>query len=229
MSATHILLVEGEADRGLHQALCKEWGVAAQVTVSTPRDAGHRHNTKQAVLSVLPQYLKQLDDGQIRRLGVVLDADSVSHGGGFQNTLAALSQVFQAHGYSLSTHGTGHAHTPNPPPTGLLFVHHDGLPDVGAWVMPNNADDGMVEDWLTGCIHPQEAPLLAHAQTAMDGIPGGAKFKPLHQPKAEVATWLAWQAKPGHGLYHAVEARLLNERSPQWLAFESWLRRVFPS
>lgn len=104
MSATHILLVEGEADRGLHQALCQRWGVSAQVKVSTPRDAGHNHNTKQAVLGVLPQYLKQLDDGQIRHLGVVVDADSVAHGGGFQNTLAALTQALQAHGYSLRAH-----------------------------------------------------------------------------------------------------------------------------
>lgn len=224
MSAQQILLVEGEADRGLYEALCQSWAITAEVKVSTPRDAGHRHNTKQAILQVLPQYLLQLNDGQIQRLGVVMDADSATHGGGFARTLAALAPVLAPHGYQPAPVSP----PPGQPAPGLLFAHNDGLHPVGAWFMPNNADEGMVEDWIKACLHPNEHELMAHAQTAINQIPGGPKFKALHRTKAEVATWLAWQAKPEHGLYHAAQPGLLNEQAPDLVAFRSWLERVFP-
>jgi hypothetical protein len=94
--------------------------------------------------------------------------------------------------------------------------------------MPNNADEGMVEDWISACLHPNEQPLMRHAQTAIDQIPGGPKFTPLHRSKAEVATWLAWQTKPEHGLYHAAQPGLLSDKAPQLVSFRSWLERVFP-
>ena len=61
MSNKNILLVEGEADRAFFEALCTRWQLPVQVKVSTPRDAGHTKDTKQAALSVLKTiYLGQL-------------------------------------------------------------------------------------------------------------------------------------------------------------------------
>ena len=220
MSHQNILLVEGEADRSFFEALCKQWQLPVQVKVSTPRDVGHARDTKQAAFAVLETiYLGQLADGHIERLAIAMDADNVSDGGGFERTLSQLNQCLNPAGYALRTHAE---------PGGLLFAHNDGLNEIGAWVMPNNADDGALEHWIQGNLHPNERALMQHAQNSIDQIPGTPKFKPLRRAKAEVATWLAWQTDPDHGLWQAAKPGLLDESAPQFRALRSWLEKVFP-
>jgi hypothetical protein len=219
MSHKNILLVEGEADRAFFEALCQRWQLPVQVKVSTPRDAGHTKDTKQAALSVLKTiYLGQLADGHIERLAIAVDADRATDGGGFERTVAQLHQRLQPAGYELRAHAA---------PGGLLFAHNDGLNDIGAWVMPNNADEGALEHWIATNLHPDERAMMQHAQTAIDHIPNGPKFKPAKRKKAEIATWLAWQAEPDHGLWQAAKPGLLDESAPQWQALQAWLVRVF--
>ena len=47
--------------------------------------------------------------------------------------------------------------------------------------------------------------------------------------KAEVATWLAWQKQPGHGLYCAVKDNLLNTDHTLFQELEQWLKKIFPN
>lgn len=219
MSHQNILLVEGEADRAFFEELCKQWQLPVQVKVSTPRDAGHTKNTKQAALSVLETiYLGQLADGNIERLAIAVDADRATDGSGFERTVARLNQCLNPAGYALRIHAE---------PGGLLFAHNDGLNEIGAWVMPNNADDGALEHWIQGNLHPNERALMQHVQNSIDQIPGAPKFKPLRRAKAEVATWLAWQTDPDHGLWQAATPGLLDEAAPQFLALKAWLEKVF--
>lgn len=218
MSTPNILLVEGEADRGFFEAFCRVCGIAADVRVATPKDSGGGHNSKQGVLSHLTTVLlPQLQDGAYQRIGLVVDADRVAHGTGYASTL----QLFSA---ALSQAGYHHNLASSP---GLIFSHGDGLADLGLWIMPNNADEGMLEDWVKQCAHPDEAALFQHASLSIDAIPGGLKFAPWHRTKAEVATWLAWQKKPEHGLYLAAQPSLLNVESPLFKALQAWLSRVF--
>ena len=221
MSAHNVLLVEGASDRGFFEELCKRWQLPVQVKVSTPRDAGHARDTKQAAFDVLEiSYLPQLADGQIERLAIAIDTDQHANGGGFARTLDQLTQRLTPAGYQQRA-GSG--------PAGFFFGHSDGLNDLGAWLMPNNADDGMLEDWILLSLHPQEAALMQHAKTSIDQIPGGPKFKPLRRSKAEVATWLAWQAEPDHGLWQAAKPDLLDDTATQLQALKTWLMRVFPT
>lgn len=221
MSHKNILLVEGEADRAFFEALCQLWELPVLVKVSTPRDAGHAKDTKQAILSVLQTtYLRQLADGQIERLAIAMDADSRAHGGGFEVTVSQLRQRLQPAGYELRTNAASE---------GLLFEHNDGLNDIGVWVMPNNADEGALEHWIQGNLHPSEIALMQHAQASITQIPNGPKFKASRRPKAEVATWLAWQAEPDHGLWQAAKPGLLDEAAPQFRALKMWLEKVFPA
>ena len=222
MNSKNILLVEGEADRGFYEALCRLWGVSVQpIAVRTPRDAGHARDTKQAAFDVLERtYLPQLADGQIERLAIAIDADQQACGGGIARTLDQLTQRLTPAGYQLRAESRS---------AGFYFGHGDGLNDLGAWLMPNNADDGMLEDWIQLNLHPGEATLMQHAKTSIDQIPGGPKFKPLRRSKAEVATWLAWQSEPDHGLWQAAKPDLLNEAAPQLQALKTWLMRLFPA
>lgn len=220
MSAKNILLVEGEADRAFFEKLCERFNLTVKVQITTPRDAGHKLDTKQAAFSVLEtSYLIQLTDGSIERLAIVIDADRATDGGGFERTLAQLSKSLNPAGYALRT-DTGL--------DGLLFAHSDGLNDIGAWVMPNNADEGALEHWVQTNLHPGESALMQHAQASINQIPLEPKFKPIRRTKAEVATWLAWQEQPDHGLWQAAKPGLLDESALQFQAMKAWLEKVFP-
>ena len=218
MSHKNILLVEGEADRGFFEAICKLLNILVDVRVATPKDMGGGHNTKEGVLSHLTSaLLPQLQDGQLARIGVVVDSDRPMHGSGFAATLQRFTEALAQAGF-----------LPNPSAaSGLVFTHQDGLADLGLWIMPNNADDGMLEDWIKQCLGLAEANLYQHAENSIDAIPGAPKFQSWHRTKVEVATWLAWQKKPEHGLYNAAQSDLLNTDAPLFKELQAWLRHVF--
>ncbi|MEN9485076.1 MAG: hypothetical protein RJB37_2956 [Pseudomonadota bacterium] len=213
----NILLVEGESDQAFFMGLCSALGLATTVKVAPPRALQPAaYNTKQGVFNYLPTLLKQLNDGGLVRLGVVVDADSPPNGG-FPRTQALATQTLTGFGYTLKA----------AQPAGLVYAHHDGLADVGVWVMPDNQAPGMLEDWARQCLHPQEHALFAHACSAVQALPEPPKFSPLQRSKAEVATWLAWQKRPGHGLDSAVREGLLDTGSHGYLQLVAWLNQIF--
>lgn len=221
MSDKNILLVEGEADRSFFEVICRQLFIDATIRVAAPRDLTAlqtTQNTKEGIFILLPELLKQLEDGTTEKLAVVVDADSLVNGGGFQKACDRVGRIVEPAGFGLA---------PGKSAAGLVFENNDGLADLGLWVMPNNADEGMLEDWIKQCLHPGEGALYQHAGTSIDAIPGGPKFKPLHRTKAEVATWLAWQEKPGHGLYNAASPDLLNTSAPLFAELHAWLKHVF--
>jgi hypothetical protein len=194
-----------------------------QVTVATPKDAGQFKNTKQAAFAAIEKtYLSQLADGQTERLAIVVDADRVADGGGFDNAREKLMQLFRDAGYRLSNCLASGCLA-----SGLVFTHNDGLNDLGAWVMPNNADEGALEHWIQRCIHPNESVLMEHVQASINQIPNGPKFKDIRRAKAELATWLAWQAEPDHGVWQALKPGLLNDSAPDFQALKAWLEQIF--
>ena len=212
------LLVEGEADRSFFKEVCKTLGLHTSVTVAPPKDIGGSHNTKEGVFNLLPDLINQLDDGQIARLAVVVDADSEDNGGGYHNVIKRVAKIVERNGFTLASN----------PVAGVLFQHDDGLADFGLWVMPNNRDEGMLEDWIKSCVHPDEHQLFAHAETVVNTLPI-TKFKSIHVSKAEVATWLAWQKQPGHGLYRVIEDQLIDMNSVLFLELKVWLTQIYSS
>lgn len=216
-STDSILLVEGEADRAFFEQIFRVVGLNTSVTVAPPKDLAGSHNTKEGVFNYLPTLLDQLADGRVTRLAVVVDADSAANGGGYERAINKVQQLVAPYGFVLAAHTVG----------GIVFQHNDGLADFGLWVMPNNADEGMLEDWIKQSIHPDEQGLFAHAEAVVATLPQPQKFKPIHRSKAEVATWLAWQKQPGHGLYRAVEEGLIDINGICYQKLIAWLDLVF--
>ncbi|MEA1869759.1 MAG: DUF3226 domain-containing protein [Euryarchaeota archaeon] len=214
--AEQILLVEGESDRSFFKEVCKTLGLHPSVKVAPPKDVGGSHNTKEGVFNHLPILLSQLGDAEITHLAVVVDADSAVNGGGYQRAIDKVTETVKPYGFTLASNPVG----------GVLFQNDDGLADFGLWVMPNNSDEGMLEDWIKSCVHPDEHELFAHAETVVDTLPQ-TKFKPIHISKAEVATWLAWQKQPGHGIYRAVEDQLIDTNSVLFKELCIWLTHVY--
>lgn len=215
-ASDRILLVEGEADRAFFELICRKIGLGNTVNVAPPKDLAGTHNTREGVFNHLPLLLEQLNDGTVTRLAVVVDADSPPNGG-FEPTRNRVTGIVAPFGYGLPGNTRG----------GLCYAHSDGLADFGLWIMPNNGSVGMLEDWIKQCVHVDEKALLSHAEGVVAALPSPPKFQPIHVSKAEVATWLAWQKRPGHGLYSAVTDDLIDTQSPGYLELAGWLRHLF--
>jgi hypothetical protein len=215
----YILIVEGEADRGFFELLCNKLELGVTVKVQPPKELGISHNTKEGAFKALKACLELMGvaGGGVEKLAIVVDADAAENGTGFARTLRRVEKIVSEYGFSAPTAATA---------GGCLFQHSDGLNPFGLWIMPNHADDGMLEHWLSECVSQEQIALFHHAQACVDALPTRL-FKPLRRAKADIATWLAWQEKPGEGLYHCVEAGLLDETAQQYQALVSWLRAVF--
>ena len=70
---------------------------------------------------------------------------------------------------------------------------------IGVWLMPNNQTRGMLETFLQELIPETRAGLLNYAQSVTDTAKEDyqAPFKPVHQDKVVVYTFLAWMDEPG--------------------------------
>jgi hypothetical protein len=214
--SSRILLVEGESDRSFFEVLCNDLRLAASVHVAVPKEFNGTKNTREGLFNTLPTLLNQLPDGEVSRLAAVVDADYEKNGAGHQRTVDRVIQIVAPFGYNMDLSNTN----------GIVFKHNDGLADIGLWIMPSTCEDGILEDWITTCISDADEALFQHAQHVVAALPA-PKFSPIHLSKAEVATWLAWQKKPGHGLYRILDDQLLGPSKPPFLALKSWLTNVF--
>ncbi len=92
--------------------------------------------------------------------------------------------------------------------------------------MPDNQNEGMLEDFIKNCIATEEQDLFKHAEETVKNIPE-PKFKPHHQSKAEISTWLAWQKQPGHGVYITVKDELIDTDNPLFVRLSEWLNHIY--
>ena len=113
------------------------------------------------------------------------------------------------------------------PEGGLVEVHTDGQ-RFGVWIMPDNRFSGMLEHFLAGLVPEDAQPLYRLAQESVSkAADRGAPFQPVHQAKAEIHTWLAWQNEPGKQLHQAVHHRVLDPQKPESRSFVAWFRSLF--
>lgn len=113
------------------------------------------------------------------------------------------------------------------PEVGLNVVHADG-PRFGLWIMPDNRFSGMLEDFLTRLIPDESTALYELAQDCVaEATKRGAPFRKVHETKAHIHTWLAWQNEPGKQLHHAVHHRALDPTKAESHTFVRWFRDLF--
>ena len=227
-SPRKILLVEGISDKGFFEQICKLLGLDSKVTIAPPTGLGGKCNTKEGVLNHLPTLLLNelnKDSNVPFQLAIVVDADYQENGSGYQRTFARIQKIVKEYDFILKNNSSIE--------TGLYFKNTEGFEDLGVWIMPDNHSEGMLEDWIKNCIIDEEQALFQHASKTVANL-GHPKFKEIHRTKAEIATWLAWQKCPGHGLYNTITkkkkervSRLLNEQHPSFQALTTWLQHIF--
>lgn len=216
-----VLLVEGDSDKSFFEKICKSLSLDTSVQVAPPKDLGGSHNSKEGVFQRLKILLHQLPDEQITHIALVVDADYADQNGlGCQKTIERVTALVTPFGFELEEVESAQ--------DGLFFKNPDYLNKLGLWVMPDNQQEGMLEDWIKSCIKNDESALFHQASEAVDSL-SNPKFKEHSISKAEVATWLAWQKKPGHGLYGVLKDDLLDNTQPSFQAMEQWLKAIYLS
>jgi hypothetical protein len=223
MAHKHVLLVEGINDlhavRNLVYAYDisvhyqkDEKGPSAGEADLEIQQAGGRSRLDQSIRDFL-----QL--GDVRTLGVVLDADDDASG----SWDSVLDSLFR-HDEGSPTHATTGDLT-----DGFVGETLDSVGDpvqVGAWVMPNNESEGALEDFAIHLIPDQDA-LWPHAREVVRDLPE-KRFKDSHTGKAELHTYLAWQNPPREPVGRSINAGPLKTNSNLAQRFVAWVRHLFP-
>jgi hypothetical protein len=195
------LLVEGADDQGICVALL--------------RAMKHEHvhvQSKDGYENLRPVIAAEIKGPGRTHLGIVVDADDNPAG-----RWASLRDVLTPLGYVLPA---------APEPAGTV-VEGNNLPRLGLWLMPDNVSPGMVEDFISALI-PAADDLMSRAVTAVEEIPAEQrKFKPTYLRKAEVHTWLAWQAEPGKPMGQAITKAYLDGAAIAAAPFRAWLQHLF--
>ena len=92
--------------------------------------------------------------------------------------------------------------------------------------MPDNQRSGMLESLARDLIG--HTTLHDYAKKVCEDAKNhGAKFKEVHEEKAIVHTWLAWQDPPDRQLHQAILPQMLNPDAPAAQAFVAWFRALF--
>lgn len=204
MADPRLLVVEGPDDQHVIWAILQRHGFEPEFEV---KDEG-------GYVSLFKRLSPRLKPGtDLERLGIVVDADT---------DLEARWQSIQ--GVLVRA---GFADVPDrPDPTGTI-VHHEILPRVGVWIMPDNTVTGMLEDFVAFLV-PADDNLIERARKSLDEIPAeDRRFRPVHQTKALVHTWLSWQEDPGTPLGQAITKRYFKTDVQSVSDFLNWLTRLF--
>lgn len=208
MPNKRILLVEGENDKHVILAL---QGVNKRRFLD--KDEIHACGDCDKLIEQFPVRLNESD---ISRLGILMDADA--------NLAARWSQIrvkAEAAGYR------GISASPSKEGTIIEAPDNSILPRVGIWLMPDNQSSGILEDYLKFLV-PPECKLFAHAKSVVDQLPE-KRFSQTATTNALIHTWLAWQKDPGRPLGQSITARYLDAKVAQVDTLMNWLQNLFDS
>ena len=154
----------------------------------------------------------ELKASGVTTLGVIVDADENADG-----RWKRISSFCKKNGANVSDAC---------PVEGLIVDNIHGC-KFGAWIMPNNKDAGMVENFCHDLI-PAGDKLWRFAQgCAINAKTRGASFREVHFHKAEMHTWLAWQDPPGERMGSAITKKILNHDADAAKPFIDWFRNLY--
>lgn len=205
---TYKLLVEGNDDQHVVWALCEKHNVPESFDVI---DCGSVEN----VLKEFRLRLKLADNNQ--RIGLVVDADV--------NLKSRWESIFAI----LKDTGKYECDTLVLPQEGLVLEPAEKTySKVGIWLMPDNHQNGMLEDFMAALAKPDDA-LMKKSEDVLTDLEteGIQKYRPVHRSKAKIHTYLAWQDVPGRPMGQAITANILNSNSNVAVMFAKWLKEMF--
>ncbi|RKZ82057.1 MAG: hypothetical protein DRR19_21270 [Candidatus Parabeggiatoa sp. nov. 1] len=200
-----VLLVEGKDDCHVIMHLCQAHNLLETFCI-------HDCNGYEKVLKVLWDRLQRSPQSRPKIIGIVLDADI-----DIMARWQQLTDKLKKYGYTLPA---------QPDKQGTIHPSVDKYPRLGIWLMPNNIEPGMLEDFLKQLALPDT---LATAQSCVKCARRRkvTYFKEAHVSKAEIYTYLAWQDEPGKPFGQAITAHVLQPETEIAHQFTDWLNRLF--
>ncbi|KJU87655.1 hypothetical protein MBAV_000152 [Candidatus Magnetobacterium bavaricum] len=116
-----VLAVEGKDEKNFFEALLKYMGIGGYEI--------HDVGGKDQFITKLPALKKKTDFKDVRILAIIRDAEESA-----ENTFKSVVNILQ------------NIKLPTPAKVNQFTSPEDGTPVVGVYIMPGNADSGMLED-----------------------------------------------------------------------------------
>jgi hypothetical protein len=212
------LLVEGKFDKYVIEELIKSSSQATtnpEISPHPTKNISGPNDDEEgisALLRALPVNIKNADSDDI--LGIVVDAD-LSERGRWQRIRDTLIKV-------------GYQELPDTFPDGLIVPGNDVLPRFGLWIMPDNKEEGVIENFIRRIIHEHDK-LQPEIDSTLNSLRdnGLQLFSDIHRPKAFIRTWLAWQESPEMSFGVAISKKVLVTDNELGLRFINWLNNLF--
>ncbi len=208
MASRRVLLVEGIDDQHVLRHVCRNRGLS-RIDEILPQNG---------VDKLLENFPIRLKESGLEVLGVIIDAD--------------IDLASRWHSIRDRLKHAGYDNIPDIPNINGTIVSPPAdslLPRVDIWLMPNNQDNGILEDFLRFLVPPSSA-LFNHVEASIAAIPESeVRFSAVAKPKAIIHTWLAWQEEPGKPLGTSITARYLDPDVGQVNTLVQWLNHLFYS
>jgi hypothetical protein len=198
-----VLLVEGVNDCHVVMALCKAHNVPETFGI-------YECGSYVGVLKRLNALIIRPNPPQV--IGVMLDADT-----SVQGRWQSIKSKLQDYSYTFLN---------KPDADGTVVETSSDQPKLGFWLMPNNQDSGMLEDFCAELAQPES---LAFARECVEQAQARqvTTFKEVHRSKAVIHTYLAWHDEPGYPLGKAITSQALRPHTDVAVKFTNWLIRLF--
>lgn len=197
------LWVEGPDDKQLLYHLLRYYHIENQVKIEDK-------NGVENLFKVLKLALKV---GEPQRLGVIIDVDEDLHR--------------RWRSFSATLNEAGYVNISSVPASDGTIITQEDLPDIGIWLMPDNQAIGMVEHFVSALIPPGDVLWPMASDIVQKVIAAKCNFALVHQIKAEIHTWLAWQEEPGRPMGQAITKRYFDANAPHALKLIGWVRQLF--
>lgn len=197
------LLVEGNDDQHVIWALCEKFTVTENFDVIDCEGI-----TK--LYEQLPVRFKQ---AQVNTIGLIIDADSE-----IKDRWKSISALLSLQGFTIPQ---------EIPIEGLILKNNLGF-KIGVWIMPNNNENGMLEDFISFLV-PKEDKILPIVNDTLTNIEnqGLNQYSLIHKSKATIHTWLSLQSDPGTPMGLGITKRYLTTDEETCLKLVNWLKELY--
>lgn len=197
------LLVEGNDDQHVIWALCEKFTVTENFDVIDCEGI-----TK--LYEQLPVRFKQ---AQVNTIGLIIDADSE-----INDRWKSISALLSLQGFTIPQ---------EIPIEGLILKNNSGF-KIGVWIMPNNNENGMLEDFISFLV-PKEDKILPIVNNTLANIEnqGLNQYSLIHKSKATIHSWLSLQSDPGTPMGLGITKRYLTTDEETCLKLVNWLKKLY--
>jgi hypothetical protein len=172
----------------------------------------HMGNGAEEILKdgVLTTYLR---GSTVKIFGVMLDADA-KPGGRYDSIRNLCAAIFPNLPKNLAKDG--------------IVVENSAGQRFGVWIMPDNATEGCLENFLKLLVPVECKPVWDHAEDSLKNAKRlGCNLAGNDFVKAVLYTWLAWQETPGQSPGIALTKKVLDPTNPAATSFVDWFRKLY--